>query len=137
LPLVGRIAADLVSQHRQLALLQPERARLDRRRRNLAWPERARRYQLHDEIAGLQEVHRQTLAELEALGVTLLDPMAGRAASPTIVNERPAFFSWRPGEEGLQFWNYAGDRNRRPVPETWTKPAREHSGKRSRSRSQK
>src|SRR6516162_4229326 len=77
LPLVGRIAADLLSQHRQRALRQPERARLDRRRYALAWPERARRYQLHDEIAGLQEMRRQTLAELEALGVSLLDAAAG------------------------------------------------------------
>ena len=120
-----------------LALLQPERARLDRRRQALAWPERARRYQLHDEITALQEVRRQTLAELEALGVALLDAAAGLVGFPTIVNDRPAFFSWRPGEEGLRFWNYAGDRNRRPVPEAWTKPPREHAGKKGRSRSKK
>ena len=137
LPLVGRIAADLVGQHRRLALLQPERARLDRQRHTLAWPERARRYQLHDEITSLQDERRQTLAELEALGVILLDRAIGLVGFPTIVNDRRAFFSWQLGEEGLQFWNYAGDRHRRPVPEAWTRSPRESSGKKGRSRSQK
>ena len=41
LPLVERIAADVVRQHDRLALLQPEKNRLDRNRWNLAWPERA------------------------------------------------------------------------------------------------
>jgi hypothetical protein len=47
------------------------------------------------------------------------------------VNEREAFFSWRPGEDGLEFWNFAGDPVRRSVPEAWTKapPKRPAKGK--------
>jgi hypothetical protein len=41
------------------------------------------------------------------------------------VNDRRAYFSWQPGEEGLLFWNYADDFTRRPVPESWTEAPRE------------
>ena len=122
LPLVGRIAADLVHCHQRLASLQPERARLDRQRHTLAWPERARRYQVQEELVAAEKDLHQALAELDALRVVLLDPAAGLIGFPTLVNNRRAYFSWQPGEERLGFWNFAGDALRRPVPEAWTKP---------------
>jgi hypothetical protein len=127
LPLVGRIAADVVRHQQRLARLQPERARLDRQRQTLDWPGRARRYQLQEEIAAAEADLRQTQAELEGLGVALLHAPSGLVGFPTVVNDRRAYFSWKPGEEVLAFWNYAGDTVRNPVPEAWTKPPKARS----------
>jgi hypothetical protein len=133
LPLVGRIAADVIRHHERLAQLRPERARLDRQRNHLDWPSRARRYQLDEEITAADRELRQTCAELEGLGVALLDEATGLVGFPTIVNDRRAFFSWRPGEDGPCFWSFAGDDARHHVPEGWTKPPAERP-KRNKSR---
>jgi hypothetical protein len=130
LPLVGRIAADVRRLHSELAKMVPERDRLERDRRNLSWPDRARRYELEEEVAAAEKDFADAKAELEVVGVALLDPVAGLVGFPTVVNDRPAFFSWRPDEEGLNFWNFAGDTVRRPVPADWTKPARERKTRR-------
>lgn len=125
LPLVGRIAADVVGLHDRLVRLRPERDRLDRARFTLAWPERARRYQLQEEAAVAQRHLQEATAELEGLGLALLHGPTGLVGFPTIVNDRAAYFSWKPGEESLEFWNYADDLLRRPVPPAWTRPVRE------------
>ena len=125
LPLVGRIAADVVRCHDRLARLQPERDRLDRMRRSLAWPDRARRYEIQEETAGAEKQLHEATAELEGLGVALLHGPTGLVGFPTVVNDRAAYFSWRPGEENLGFWNYADDLLRRPVPPTWMRPTKE------------
>jgi hypothetical protein len=125
LPLVGRIAADVRRLHRELARMLPERDRLERDRRNLTWPDRARRYELEEEVAAAEKDYADAKAELEVVGVALLDSASGLVGFPTVVNDRPAFFSWQPDEEALNFWNFAGDSVRRPVPVDWTKPARE------------
>jgi hypothetical protein len=121
LPLVGRIVADIVKCHDRLEHLLPERARLDRQRATLAWPDRSRRYQLQEEITLAEAELRQARGELDGLGVALLHGPSGLVGFPTIVNERRAFFSWRPGEEDVVFWNFAGDPVRHAVPESWTK----------------
>jgi hypothetical protein len=125
LPLVSRIAQDIADCDDRLACLRVEKARLDRLRDSLAWPERARRYELNEEIATRETELRQLRAELEAIGVVLLEARTGLVGFPTIVNDRAAFFSWRPGEETLGWWNFAEDLERRPVPEQWTVPPRE------------
>jgi hypothetical protein len=130
LPLVGRIATDVRRLYRDLARMVPERDRLERERRTLAWPERARRYELQEELAAAEKDFADAKAELEVVGVALLDPASGLVGFPTVVNDRPAFFSWRPDEEGLNFWSFAGDTLRRPVPPDWTKPARERKSRR-------
>jgi hypothetical protein len=129
LPLVERIVADVVRQHDRLALLQPEKNRLDRNRHNLAWPERARRYRLQEETADAEKELLEACAELEVLGLALLHGPTGLIGFPTVVNDRPAFFSWRPGEEKLEFWNYADDLVRRPVPPAWTRQVKEREGR--------
>jgi hypothetical protein len=105
LPLVRRIAADLMRQYDRLSQSQPERDRLDRMRHTLAWPERARRYQLQEDLIAAEKEWHAAAAELEALGVALLHGPTGLVGFPTIVNDRPAYFSWRPDEEKLAFWN--------------------------------
>ena len=49
LPLVQRIIGDILRHRQSLERLLPEKARLDKQRRALAWPERARRYEIVDE----------------------------------------------------------------------------------------
>jgi hypothetical protein len=134
LPLVGRIARDVAAHHDRLARLRAELAQLDRNRRTLDWPGRRRRYQLEEEIAGLVAGQRGVVAELEALGVALLDPARGLVGFPTRVNDRAAYFSWQPDEDSLLTWNYAGERLRRPVPEEWTQPPRPRGRSRSRKK---
>jgi hypothetical protein len=134
LPLVGRIAQDIAAHHGRLSQLRPEFAQLERNRRTLDWPQRSRRYQLEEEIKAVEAALRGVVGELEALGVALLEPAHGLVGFPTRVNDRPAYFSWRPGEETLETWNYAGDRVRRPVPEEWTQPPRPRSRTRPRKK---
>ena len=121
LPLVGRIVADVMRGHEQLAQLRPEQERLDRQRHTLAWPERSRRYQVQEEIAAVEKDLRKVYAELEGLGVAILHGPSGLVGFPTIVNDRRAYFSWRPGEDDVVFWNFAGDPARHAVPESWTR----------------
>jgi hypothetical protein len=137
LPLVGRIAADVVRHHDRLARLRPERIVLDSRRRSLDWPERSRRYELDEEIAAAERELAQARAELDGLGLALLHGPSGLVGFPTIVNDRRAFFSWRPGEEGPGYWNFAGDSERHPVPDSWTKPSAPERPRRTRSRRQR
>jgi|SRR5579885_3568953 len=122
LPLVRRIVEDIVGHLRDLARMRPEKDRLDRNKRTLAWPERARRYQLQEEIAAAERGLDSALAELDALGVSLIDADAGQVGFPTMVNSRRAFFSWRPGEDGLKSWHFEGEDERRPIPSHWARP---------------
>src|SRR5262249_48785690 len=116
-----RIVAEVTDCRRRLATLHPEKERLDRQRRDLTWPDRSRRYQLDDEIAGAERALRAAFGELDGLGVVLLDADLGQVGFPRMVNKRRAFFSWRPGEPTLSFWQYADDEERRPIPAGWTK----------------
>ncbi len=121
LPLVQRIVQDILSDRQTLERLQPEQDRLDRQRRDLCWPERQRRYQLREEIGGLERRLQEAQQELQALAVALLDPQAGRIGFPTIVNDRRAYFSWRPGEESIRTWHFAEESAGRPIPPSWLK----------------
>jgi hypothetical protein len=123
LALVGRVVGDLLQGRRRLAELRPEQDRLDRLRRTLAWPERSRRYQLREEIAAAEQQVQDARAELTVLGVAIIDAAEGRVGFPTVVNGRTAFFSWKPGEEGLGFWHFEGETGRRQIPASWAKSA--------------
>jgi hypothetical protein len=119
LPLVRQIVADVVQGQQRLGRMYAEKGHLDANRRSLAWPARSRRYHLQEEIAAQEQDQRALVAELESLGVALIAADEGRVGFPTLVNNRPAFFSWRPGEDGLLHWHFADDPERQPIPETW------------------
>jgi hypothetical protein len=119
LPLVRRIVQEIRETQTRLGRMRPEREGLDRDRRELSWPERSRRYQLQEEIAAAERQLGQVLAELEQLGVVLVDTKAGWVGFPTIVNGRGAYFSWRPGEEEVRYWHFAGESVRRLIPRSW------------------
>lgn len=123
LPLVRRIVDDILHHQRCLAVLGSEQDRLDRERRHLNWPLRQRRYQVHEEFAVAQHHLQDALAELEVLGVALVDADEGQVGLPTVVNGRLAFFSWKVGEAGLQHWHFPGDSQRRTIPATWNEAA--------------
>jgi hypothetical protein len=123
LPLVMRIADDLILSQKQLAGLLPEMEQLQRQRRTLPWPERSRLYRLREEIASSEQSIVHTQAELETLGLVPLEMDQARIGFPTFVNNRRAFFSWQPGEDGILYWNYAGDDHRQAIPVSWLKQA--------------
>lgn len=119
LPLVQRIVEDALHNQQVLERLHPEQEKLDRQRRQLAWPERQKRYQLREEVNQAERSLQDSLDEMQALGVALLDPDIGRVGFPTLVNDRRAYFSWRPGEDGLHSWHFAGESVCRPIPSSW------------------
>jgi hypothetical protein len=124
LPLVRQIVADMLDAEQNLGSLLWEQNGLERNRRDLSWPERQRRYFLLDEVARLEQRRKDMVSELKELGVQVLDTTHGRVGFPTIVNTKPAFFSWRPDENEVGFWHFAGDDDRRrPIPVNWTKQA--------------
>src|SRR5208282_886329 len=129
LPLVQRIVNDIIALTGSLARMGPEKERLDRWRRTLAWPERSQRYRLHEEISRGEEQLRVAMGELEELGVALLAAREGNVGFPTLVNDRRAYFSWRPGDDGLLYWQFAEETVRRPIPPSWVKNETQLLGK--------
>ena len=121
LPLVKSIVSDVVTARRALNTLTPEQDRLERQRRELAWQERQRRYQIIDEIAAAEKALATAVGELGGLGVTVVDDETGEVDFPTKVNGRTAAFSWLMGEDGLRHWHYTDEESRRPIPADWDK----------------
>jgi hypothetical protein len=123
LPLVSHIMEDVQNCWQHLLVLEKEQDDLDKRRRDLSWPERSRRYQVSDEIAGGQGRLRDAALELEQLNVVLVDPVYGECAFPTLVQGRKAYFVWRVGADSVKWWCFANEPQRRVIPESWRKPA--------------
>ena len=119
LPLVRLIVDDILNHHHALEGLEPEQSRLERRKRQLDWPARQRRYQLQEEMAAQERQLAEAREELTGLGVVMLDEQQGRVGFPTMVNNRRAFFSWRTGEDGLHSWHFAEENSCRPIPAAW------------------
>jgi hypothetical protein len=122
LPLVRQIVADIVQHARRLEQLRPEKDRLDRARLSLDWAGRSRRYQVSEEILQEESRLQEVRSELDGLGVALVDAEVGQVGFPTIVNNRRAYFSWRPSDEGLDFWHFVDSGHRRAVPPAWKEP---------------
>jgi hypothetical protein len=123
LPLVQHIVADILENQRNLARLLPELDDLDRRRRELDWPHRARRYQLRGEIAVAEFNLHEAMAELVGLGVELAEKEPGAVRFPTLINGRRAYFCWSAGEEDITFWCFGEEDEQRPIPASWMRSA--------------
>jgi hypothetical protein len=121
LPLVQRVVNDVMHYQQRLGQLRCEQQHLDHQRRTLAWPDRCRRYQVHEDVALAERGLQEALAELSGLAVVLLDPAVGRVGFPTRVNNRDAFFSWQVGEETVNYWHFPEDTTRRLIPASWAK----------------
>lgn len=123
LPLVAHVTEDLQARWDRIAKLEKEQADLDRRRLKLSWPERARRYDLNDEIALERRGLNEDMSELELLEVVLADPTHGEIAFPTIIQGKRAFYVWRVGSETVNWWCYANEPQRHAIPAAWHKKA--------------
>jgi hypothetical protein len=121
LPLVQQIASDIVKSHQAIIQLQPEEERLDSFRRNLNWPMRKRRYEIKEELAKADKDLEVAHSELRELGVVVLNELEGRIGFPTMVNNRPAYFSWHHGDTALRHWVFADEEAERPIPASWLK----------------
>jgi hypothetical protein len=121
LPYVQQIVTELTDRRRLLSELHPEQGRLERKKRHLSWQERKARYSIQDEIALQDRGMQDVVDELGSLGVVVLDADEGRIGFPTMVNNRPAYFTWTPGEEGLHSWQFAEENVARPIPFAWFK----------------
>jgi hypothetical protein len=119
LPLVKSIVSDIINNRLRLDKLEPEKEKLEKNRRSLDWRGRDRRYSIKDEITNAEQELAGAVTELANLGVALVDAGAGQVAFPTRINGRPAAFSWQAGEDALNFWHYAGEDLRRPIPKDW------------------
>lgn len=128
LPLVQRIVEDILVTQGALRRLEPEEEVLDRNKRTLAWPQRQRRYQVKDDLARNNNELEVALGELRDLGVVLLDLDHGLVGFPTMVNNRRAYFSWQPGDKQMQYWTFADEDTRRPIPPAWLKEVVPASG---------
>ncbi len=121
LPLVHRIVEDLMASDRQLLLTEEKRDLLYHKRSSLDWKGRSDLYHCQDEIKRLSSYLRGLLIELEQIGITLLDAERGMIGFPTLVNNRRAFFTWKPGESVIEWWCYSCEPDRRHVPPAWRK----------------
>lgn len=119
LPLVRSIVSDIVHTAEQLNTLAPEQATLDEYRRSLTWASRERRYAIRDAMAKAETSLHGAVRELDSLGVALVDSHRGQVDFPTRINGRPAAYSWLLGEDAVDFWRYAGEEQRRPIPSEW------------------
>ncbi len=82
----------------------------------MSWPERQRRYALQGEVARLRSRLEEEQSELDSLGAILFNPVIGQVGFPTIMYDRPAYYSWQLGEDNLSFWHFDGESTRRPLP---------------------
>jgi hypothetical protein len=121
LPYVQGILNELAERRQVLGRLHPQQDRLERQKRSLSWKERKERYLIQDEIAVHDRGILDALDELQSLGVVILDEEESRVGFPTMVNNRPAFFTWQPGEQGLHSWQFAEENVCRPIPLSWFK----------------
>ncbi len=119
LPLVRSIVSDIVTTRKQMAALTREQEFLDQERRHLSWESRHRRYSLTDERNQVEQRYASAVGELTQLGVALIDPEQGRVDFPTRINGRAAAFTWEVGDDGVGYWRYAEEDQRRPIPNDW------------------
>jgi len=124
LPLVARIVRDIVADRQELQRLLPEQGRLDRQKRALDWNDRFRRYAIQAEIQGCENHLHEATEELGRLGLVLEDEINGQVGFPTVVYGRTAYFSWRLGEEVIEYWHFSKESLRRSVPANWSKSAK-------------
>lgn len=118
-PLVMQIVRDVQEARQRIRRLTPEQECLDGQRHKLTWPKRQRRYQVQEELTTAETSLERAMGELDQLGVVLIDAEEGRVGLPTSVNNHLAFFSWKPGDDGLRYWHFAGETNRRVIPAGW------------------
>lgn len=107
LPLVARIADDIVARSQELRRLGA--ARRVARCEELETVER--------QIADLEAELERHCAELAALGCELKDPQKGLLDFPARLGDKPIYLCWMKGESAVSWWHplETGISGRRPV----------------------
>jgi hypothetical protein len=121
--LVRRVVADLLATrvrltHEECQLRGPA---------DVASPsEKINRRRRLDRIAALRSEVSELTAELEQIGVKLLNSGTGLVGFPTIVNGALAYLLYRHEDDALRFWRYRDERKQRPIPTSWFAEALAH-----------
>ncbi len=119
LPLASRVAEDLKCASSRVRILRTEKNFYEKKKNKLNWIERRKSYEVTDELFFISSTLENILVEIKSMGIEPLVPELGLIGFPTLVNNRKAYFSWKPGEPCVCFWNFSEELNRRPVPPTW------------------
>ncbi len=106
LPLIRRIASDLVALSQSIQTQRSQIREIDRMTVTIEIAEY--RDELRDIRTSLEADEasiESCLAELVALGVLPHDPIDGGVDFPGIMNRRSVRFCWLPGEPIVQYWH--------------------------------
>jgi hypothetical protein len=118
LPLVRRIVADIVNEHRrwQEAIVELDLV-VSGVRADLPDPRAAA---LEREVQAMARDIDQFQRELEALGIQLKDRRIGLIDFPSEMDGRRVLLCWRLGEESVQYWHdeQSGYAGRQPLSPT-------------------
>lgn len=118
LPLVRLLVRDLVDAEADRA-----NARVALRRAEIAgrdsWDDKKARFALTDQHETARKRVKAIRSEIEQLGLSVLDVVAGTAGFPTIVNGALAHLVFRLEDDGVKFWCYRDEQKLRAIPETW------------------
>lgn len=116
IPLIRRIASDIVAARRGLIQRRDELTKLVSQQS----PTGSRaRFALEDQVRQLRAHLRILIDELHSVGVSLLDPVRGEVGFPTIVNGSLAYLVYRLSDDAICFWRYRDQRRLRPLPTHW------------------
>jgi hypothetical protein len=112
LPLVRKIAADLVAQHDLVTSLKERLSRIRRRKKSDRKSDALYDDEL-EQFEGELEAAKARLdafvGELSDLGLEIVDPVRGAISFPALIEGREARLSWQPGEEEVGWWHEVGE----------------------------
>lgn len=116
LPLVKRIVADIVEQHKAFSATRAEYAKLQSQK-SLDPSQKGRKAELESSIKSSVAEMQGYVAELESLGIAIKSFDEGLIDFPSSRDGREVFLCWKHGEDSVEFWHepdkgYAG---RQPI----------------------
>lgn len=119
LPLVRRVAADLVARHAEFV----RQTTLQRRLLDLPatdWETRKARQRQLMQTDSVSEAFAALKAELDRAGLVLLDAARGVIGYRSIVNGSLAYLVYQHDDQDVLFWRYHDQKKLRPIPTRWS-----------------
>lgn len=119
LPLVRRVAEDVVRDYRELERIALEYRQL-RDRTDRGDEEQALLNGMKQRMAVLSEGIDGCVAELREIGCEMTDQATGTVDFPSVLDDRPVCLCWQSGEDRVEYWHEIteGLRSRKPLPVT-------------------